>query len=188
MRMPRPLVGWVRPVPSPVCSLFTLCDGDFGSEYKKKKKKKKKNRLKSLRLHKFGHRRILGIFGAAHVQPVRFTTGTLRVQARPSPCHFSFYFFSLFFSSFVFFSILFMLFFLFDWFLSFYFALFLSFSFSCFPFFSISFSSFVLFWFLFNLLFFSFLEVFFSISFSQFILFPSFLFSFCILLSFSLFL
>ena len=40
MRMPRPLVGWVRPVPSPVCSLFTLCDGDFGSEYKKKKKKK----------------------------------------------------------------------------------------------------------------------------------------------------
>ena len=41
MRMPRPLVGWVRPVPSPVCSLFTLCDGDFGSEYKKKKKKKR---------------------------------------------------------------------------------------------------------------------------------------------------
>ena len=31
----------MRPVPSPVCSLFTLCDGDFGSEYKKKKKKKK---------------------------------------------------------------------------------------------------------------------------------------------------
>ena len=29
----------MRPVPSPVCSLFTLCDGDFGSEYKKKKKK-----------------------------------------------------------------------------------------------------------------------------------------------------
>ena len=32
----------MRPVPSPVCSLFTLCDGDFGSEYKKKKKKKRK--------------------------------------------------------------------------------------------------------------------------------------------------
>ena len=35
----------MRPVPSPVCSLFTLCDGDFGSEYKKKKKKKKKKQL-----------------------------------------------------------------------------------------------------------------------------------------------
>ena len=37
----------MRPVPSPVCSLFTLCDGDFGSEYKNKKNKKKKNAEKS---------------------------------------------------------------------------------------------------------------------------------------------
>ena len=55
----------------------------------------------------FGHREVLRIPGAAHVQPVRFPTKSWRVQARPSPCYFSllFLFLVFFFSSFVFFYI-----------------------------------------------------------------------------------